>query len=97
MKQESDFASSVVSTEGFLCARIPSISEFDVTNYRRSLGLSQTDFAKEYGISVATLKKWEANSTRPVFGTSFRKMLDGWLRNQFDGLKSFEVLMKSKS
>lgn len=91
MESEIEINSPQPSVKGFLCARIPSFDDFDVAKYRRSLGMSQVDFAQEYGISLATLKKWEKCSAQPIFGASFKRMLDGWLNQQFETAKNYTV------
>lgn len=37
----------------------------DVKELRRSLGLSQSQFAKQYGIPVSTIKNWEQGIRTP--------------------------------
>lgn len=61
-----------------LCAVIPSFDEFDVARYRKSLGMSQREFAQAHEISLGTLKKWEISASTPVFSHPFRKILQAW-------------------
>lgn len=39
--------------------------ELDVRKIRSQTGLSQDDFAKRYGFSVSTLRKWEQGQRTP--------------------------------
>lgn len=39
--------------------------EIDVREIRSQTGLSQTEFAKRYGFSVSTLRKWEQGKRTP--------------------------------
>ena len=45
--------------------RYRAIPYVDVREVRESLGLSQKDFAKKYGFSLASVEKWERGETRP--------------------------------
>jgi putative transcriptional regulator len=40
--------------------------EIDVKSLRKSLGLTQPEFAARYGFNVATLRDWEQRRSRPV-------------------------------
>jgi len=37
----------------------------EIKELRQSLGLSQSEFAKEFGFSVRTLQKWEQGAAQP--------------------------------
>ncbi len=37
----------------------------EIKELRQSLGLSQSEFAKEFGFSVRTLQKWEQCAAQP--------------------------------
>ena len=41
------------------------LPSFDVKELRRTLGLSQDDFAFQYGIPLAALRNWEQKRRRP--------------------------------
>jgi putative transcriptional regulator len=46
--------------------RTPSASDPDVTAIRAKLGLTQEQFARLCGVSVATLRNWEQGRRRPA-------------------------------
>lgn len=48
---------------------IPDDFDIDVQSIRKRLGLSQTQFARAYGFSVHTLRKWEQGVRRPEKST----------------------------
>lgn len=48
---------------------IPDDFDIDVQAIRKRLGLSQTEFARAYGFSVHTLRKWEQGVRRPEKST----------------------------
>ena len=39
--------------------------EIDVSRIRKSLGLTQTEFAQRYGFSIARIRDWEQHRSRP--------------------------------
>ena len=41
------------------------VPDIDVERVRRRLGLSQTDFAAAFGVSLATVRNWEQGRRRP--------------------------------
>lgn len=41
------------------------VPDIDVESIRRRLGLSQSDFAIAFGVSVATVRNWEQGRRRP--------------------------------
>jgi len=46
-------------------AVIHKFTSVDVKNIRNSLGMSQTEFASAFGISVSTLRHWERGDRTP--------------------------------
>lgn len=42
-----------------------SVPNVDVAELRDSLGLSQTEFAEAFGVSVGTIRNWEQGRRRP--------------------------------
>lgn len=61
------------------CVRI---DDFDIAAYRRSLGMSQPEFAKFHGISVGTLRQWEQQRAEPLLNRSVKNIFMGWVRQQ---------------
>lgn len=45
--------------------RVHTSSDLDVAAIRKRLGLSQGQFARKFGLSVATLRDWEQRRRRP--------------------------------
>jgi putative transcriptional regulator len=45
---------------------IPAMGDIDVQGARLRLGMSQSVFASTFGVSPATLKKWEQKVRRPA-------------------------------
>ena len=45
--------------------RVPVADTMDVKRVREKAGLSQQDFAAQFGISCATLRNWEQGRRRP--------------------------------
>jgi putative transcriptional regulator len=45
--------------------RVHAERAIDIAAVRRGAGLSQTDFARHIGVSVATLRNWEQGRRRP--------------------------------
>jgi putative transcriptional regulator len=41
------------------------VPDIDVERIRRRLGLSQSDFAAAFGVSLATVRNWEQGRRRP--------------------------------
>lgn len=72
------------------CYLVPSFDDFDIAEYRKSLGMSQPQFAKEHDISLGTLRKWERHSSEPIFGAAMKKILHGWVNYKlsFSGTES---------
>ncbi len=60
-----EFSESMVVTP----IDIPDDFDIDVQAIRKRLGLSQTEFARAYGFSVHTLRKWEQGVRRPEKST----------------------------
>ena len=59
---------------------------------RQQQFLSQEAFAKELGVSFATVNRWESGKTRPTYKTM--KLIDGYCRSNnidFDITKELEV------
>lgn len=69
------------------CYVIPSFQDFDIKEYRKSLNMSQADFAKEHNISLGTLKKWERSSSQPIFGDALKRILNSWITHQSVAIK----------
>lgn len=46
-------------------AVVTQYSPIDVKNIRSTTGMSQTEFAKTFGISVSTLRHWELGERTP--------------------------------
>ena len=62
LKEAAAFARGEIS----LPVRIVNVREpVDVRALRSKLGLSQSEFASRYGISLRTLQEWEQGRTRP--------------------------------
>lgn len=59
----------------------------NIREIRKSLGLTQEEFAKKIGLSRATVQHWEVNYTEPnldalremnrVFGIEYSEIIDG--------------------
>lgn len=45
---------------------MPDVPEIDVRELRRSLEMTQVQFAASYGFDVATLRHWEQKQRRPA-------------------------------
>lgn len=60
MEEAIDFSQGHVSL-----AVIHKISPIDVKNIRADVGMSQTEFASAFGISVNTLRHWERGDRHP--------------------------------
>lgn len=63
------------------CYVIPSLDDFNVAEYRKSLKMTQAKFAEAHDISLGTLKKWERHSSEPM-GDGIRRILNGWLKKE---------------
>lgn len=50
----------------------------DIKRIRRKAFLSQEDFAKEVGVSFATVNRWETGKAKPALKTM--KMIDTYCR-----------------
>ena len=48
-----------------IAARVHRPEEIDVAELRRSLGLTQTEFAAKFCISLGTLRHWERGDRKP--------------------------------
>jgi putative transcriptional regulator len=46
-------------------ARAPVLTDIDVARLRKELGLSQSEFAHGFGVSLRTLQDWEQGRRRP--------------------------------
>lgn len=74
VKKMSDFFNSIKQglteaieySEG-KCSKavVHKFSPIDVKNIRSTLGMSQTEFASAFGISVSTLRHWERGDRTP--------------------------------
>jgi hypothetical protein len=74
-----------------------SISDFTVKWFRKDiLWLNQTEFAKEYWISLATLKKWE-KWTSPIYNDTTRRILAEWTIFTYNWFCIFPPLKKPES
>ncbi len=49
-------------------ARLHVPSELDVKAIRRKAGLSQEDFAREFGFTIEQIRSWEQGRARPLGG-----------------------------
>lgn len=55
----------------------------DIKKIRRKAFLTQEDFAKEIGVSFATINRWETGKARPTLKTM--KMIDAYCKkNKID-------------
>ncbi len=55
----------------------------DIKNIRQKYFMSQEAFAKELGVSFATVNRWEAGKTKPTYKTM--KLIDDFCkRNNID-------------
>lgn len=61
------------------CAVFPHVSAFRIKEYREQRGMTQEQFARAYGVSLRTLKRWESDSVSPRFGSAFRQILNDWM------------------
>ena len=62
-----------------------------IKQIRQQQFLSQEAFAKELGVSYATVNRWESGKTRPTYKTM--KLIDGYCRSNsidFDITKELE-------
>ena len=62
-----------------------------IKQIRQQQFLSQETFAKELGVSFATVNRWESGKTRPTYKTM--KLIDGYCRSNsidFDITKELE-------
>lgn len=62
-----------------------------IKQIRQQQFLSQEAFAKELGVSFATVNRWESGKTRPTYKTM--KLIDGYCRSNsidFDITKELE-------
>ncbi len=46
-------------------AKVHTFSPIDVKNVRATVGMTQVEFAKTFGISVSTLRHWERGDRTP--------------------------------
>lgn len=53
------------TTRGRMVAKAPKLSDVDVARVRIGLGLSQSEFARGFGISIGTLQGWEQGRRKP--------------------------------
>lgn len=63
-----------------------------IKQIRQQRILSQEAFAKELGVSFATVNRWESGKTRPTYKTM--KLIDGYCRSNsidFDVTKELEA------
>lgn len=63
------------------CYVIPSLDDFDIAKYRKSLKMTQAKFAEAHDINLGTLKKWERHSSEPI-GEGFKRVLNAWLKKE---------------
>lgn len=52
----------------------------DIREIRQKCFLSQEAFAKELGVSFATVNRWESGKTKPTYKTM--KLIDDFCRNR---------------
>jgi DNA-binding transcriptional regulator YiaG len=63
----------------------------DIKTLRQKFFLSQEAFAKELGVSFATVNRWESGKTKPTYKTM--KLIDDFCKNReidFDIRKEME-------
>lgn len=63
----------------------------DIKVIRQKCFLSQASFAKELGVSFATVNRWESGKTKPTYKTM--KLIDGFCKKRhihFDVLRELE-------
>lgn len=58
------------SEESYFCTKYPPMDAKEVQNLRMAYGLSQELFAKNFGVSVSTLRKWEQGVNSPSSAVS---------------------------
>lgn len=62
----------------------------DIKRIRRKAFLTQEDFAKEIGVSYATVNRWETGKAKPNLKTM--KLIDGYCKkNAIDFVISEEI------
>lgn len=61
-QQALDFAKGTANIEEY---RVHIPEEIDVKKIRKSLGMSQSEFAEYFGFSVRTLQEWEQGRSIP--------------------------------
>jgi len=65
MLEDSKTFEREVEAQGALAVRIEAPEEVDVKTIRETLGLSQEDFARRFGLDLATVRNWEQRRSRP--------------------------------
>lgn len=72
------------------------MTNFDVKKIRLTMGLSQTQFASQVGISQGTLAKIESNLIHCAkYETQIRSMIDGWKKLRINSLQQEIDFLKS--
>lgn len=62
----------------------------DIRELRQKCFLSQEAFAKELGVSFATVNRWESGKTKPTYKTM--KLIDGFCKKNMIDFDIIQVL-----
>lgn len=67
---------------GHSCLLEPTLKPEVLVSYRKSLGMSQKEFAEEFDIPLGTLRRWEQGQNRPYLTGNVVKLLSNLLRRE---------------
>jgi DNA-binding transcriptional regulator YiaG len=84
MTTTNDSANPDSMLEGRNCYTFPTLADFEISVYRQSLGMSQSEFALAHNISVSTLRSWERHASEPSLrNPGVKEILSSWINQQF--------------
>jgi len=73
---------NVPTTDRNGCLIAPALSAAQIKQYRKELGMTQEEFAVEFGVPIGTLRRWERSSGISKATEFMLRLVDEHLRRR---------------
>lgn len=70
------------TSRGQSCLITPELSREEIVKYRKSLGMTQKQFADEFSIPLGTLRRWEQGQNNPQLTANVARLFTQVVMNK---------------
>lgn len=73
-----------------VCSYYPMPAPEDIRAFRASLGLTQAEFARQYGVNISTVQRWEKPTGKALPTSKVAKLIDDigqWVEKRWTDLR----------